>query len=262
VTSPSLHVQLDAELPEEVAVGDGTAIFVCGWCFSPDAEITSLEFVLNGEGQPVDSHAMPRLDPLRAVHDLHAYRSGFWGLVRVDGPAADGSYTLSLRATLEGGAVAEAELGRIATAKAARPTAAAWPAGAAGPRVAIAMATYDPPGDLLERQLESIRSQTHQNWICLISDDCSRPERFAALEAAIAGDERFVLSRSPRRLGFYRNFERALELVPPDAEYVAMADQDDEWRPGKLAALLEQIGDAQLIYSDARVVSRDRELIS
>jgi glycosyltransferase involved in cell wall biosynthesis len=262
VTSPSLHVQLDAELPAEIGVGDGTAVFVCGWCFCPGAEIASLEFVLDGEGQPVDSHAMPRLDPFRAVHDLHAYRSGFWGLVRIERPAADGAYTLSLRARLKGGGAAEAELGRIVPARRAEAASVPWPAGARGPRVAIAMATYDPSGDLLERQLESIRAQTHEHWICVISDDCSRPERFAALDAAIAGDERFVLSRSTRRLGFYRNFERALELVPPDAEYVAMADQDDEWRPGKLAALLEHIGDAQLIYSDARVVSRDRELIS
>jgi glycosyltransferase involved in cell wall biosynthesis len=124
------------------------------------------------------------------------------------------------------------------------------------------MATYDPPAGLLERQLSSIRDQTHENWVCVISDDCSRPERYAALEAAVAGDARFVLNRSPRRLGFYRNFERALQLVPRDAEYVAMADQDDEWRPDKLAALLRGLGAAQLVYSDARVVSEDRELIS
>ena len=124
------------------------------------------------------------------------------------------------------------------------------------------MATYNPPADLLERQLDSIRAQTHTNWICVISDDCSSPERYAAIEAAIAGEPRFVLSRSPRRLGFYRNFERALALVPEHAEYVAMADQDDDWRPDKLAVLLARIGGAQLVYSDARVVGRDGEVIS
>ena len=58
----------------------------------------------------------------------------------------------------------------------------------------------------------------------------------------MAGDERFVLSRSPRRLGFYRNFERALALVPRDADYVALADQDDAWHPDKLERLLAGIG--------------------
>jgi glycosyltransferase involved in cell wall biosynthesis len=263
VTSPGLHVQLDAQLPEEVEVGAGTAVFVCGWCFSPDAEIASLEFALDGVAQPVDSFGMPRLDPFEVMHeDPHSYRSGFWGLVRIDRPPAGGAYELALQARLEGGGSAEAELGRIAVARGAEPVAVEWPAADTGPRVAIAMATYDPPADLLERQLDSIRAQTHENWVCLISDDCSRPERYAALEAAVAGDGRFVLRRSPRRLGFYRNFERALQLVPRDAEYVAMADQDDEWRPGKLAALLDGLGGSQLVYSDARVVGRDRELIS
>lgn len=278
-----MQVQLDAELPVEIAVGSGTAIFVCGWCFSPESQIASLAFVLDGQPQPVDSAAMPRLDPFRVLHpeldpfataelerdpgslldpELRSYRSGFWGLVRIDRPASAGAYELSLRAELEDGGSVEVELGRIATAASTDALPAAWPADAAEPAVAIAMATYDPPADLLARQLDSIRAQTHTNWICVISDDCSRPERYAAIESAIAGDSRFVLSRSPRRLGFYRNFERALALVPAGAQYVAMADQDDDWRPDKLVRLLAEIGDAQLIYSDARVVTRDGELIS
>ena len=71
-----------------------------------------------------------------------------------------------------------------------------------------------------------------------------------------------MLSRSPRRLGFYRNFERALALAPLDARFVALADQDDVWRPEKVESLIAAIGDATLAYSDARVVSEDRELIS
>ena len=31
-------------------------MFVCGWCFSPEAEIRSLSFLLDGEPQPVASH--------------------------------------------------------------------------------------------------------------------------------------------------------------------------------------------------------------
>ena len=255
-------MQLDSELPQQVKVGLGTAMFVCGWCVHPQAAVASLEFVLDGEPQPVDSQGMPRLDPLEALGEPRAYRSGFWGLVRIEHPPADGAYELALRARLDDGRVAEAELGRIGIGRPVEPAAVAWPDQRGGPRVAIAMATFDPPDDLLARQLESIRSQSHENWMCVISDDCSRPERFAAIERAVAGDPRFVLSRSERRLGFYCNFERALELVPGDAEYVAIADQDDDWRPGKLAALLEAIGDSQLVYSDARVVARDGEVIS
>jgi glycosyltransferase involved in cell wall biosynthesis len=124
------------------------------------------------------------------------------------------------------------------------------------------MATYNPPKDLFARQLESIRAQTHHDWRCHISDDGSRPESLATIEAAIGGDSRFVLSRSPRRLGFYGNFERALAMVPSQAKFVALADQDDVWHEAKLATLLDRLADAQLVYSDARVVARDGAVLA
>ena len=94
----------------------------------------------------------------------------------------------------------------------------------------------------------------------MISDDCSAPDRFAALEAVVADDDRFVVSRSPRRLGFYRNFERALALAPAGSRFVALCDQDDAWHPDKLATLRAELGDARLVYSDARVVGEDGRL--
>jgi hypothetical protein len=68
--------------------------------------------------------------------------------------------------------------------------------------------------------------------------------------------------RSAERLGFYRNFERALGLLPEGPGLVALADQDDRWHPDKLATLVASLGDAQLVYSDARVVSRDGAVIA
>ncbi len=55
-------------------------------------------------------------------------------------------------------------------------------------------------------------------------------------------------------MGLYRNFEHALSMVPPEAEYVALCDQDDRWYPDKISVLLEAIGDAELAYSDMRVL--------
>jgi glycosyltransferase involved in cell wall biosynthesis len=269
VPPPTFHVQLDYELPDKLTVGAGTALFVCGWCFSREARIRSLALDLGGERQPVMAHGMPRLDPYNALEgssddpDGHSYRSGFWGLLRIDGPApASGTVRLALCAELEGAGEAIAELGSIEIEGPEQPQDVHWPASGDDPPVAICMATYNPPLDLLAHQLDSIRAQTHGNWVCLISDDCSTPDRYDAILAATADDPRFVVSRAPRRLGFYRNFERALAMAPADATYVAMADQDDRWHPDKLATLVAAIGDAQLVYSDARVVSRDGDVIS
>jgi glycosyltransferase involved in cell wall biosynthesis len=122
------------------------------------------------------------------------------------------------------------------------------------PPVAICMATFDPDPLLLERQLASIRAQTHDAWLCLISDDRSSEERFQRLRALTADDPRFTLSRSEERLGFYLNFERALKMVPPETSFIALADQDDRWYPEKLAELLAGLGEARLAYSDMRIV--------
>ena len=278
----ALDVQLECELPSELTVGAGTALFACGWCFCAQSRIRALTFVVNDERQPVTAHGMPRLDPFRALHpDLDAlgtqamsadpgsddpsllsYRSGFWGIVRVAALRPGSELRLGLSAELEDGNQAVKELARIPVVPAPKPMPAGWIDAAAGDRVAVCVATYNPPSDLLQRQIESIRAQTHQNWICLISDDNSSPAAYARIEQAIACDPRFTLSRSPRRLGFYRNFERALALVPAGAQYVAMADQDDAWHTDKLKVLLGSIGGAQLVYSDARVVARNGSLIS
>ena len=266
-----------------MAVGAGTALFVNGTCFCPAGPVGALELVVNGRAQPVMAHGMPRLDLFRAQHPtldpfatdgvtsdphspddprLHSYSSGFWGIARVPAGQAEDGCELSLRARLEGGGIVERELARIPAAPARAVAAVAQPEPSAGPLVAICMATFDPAAEMLRRQIDSIRAQTHGNWVCVISDDCSRPDRFAAVRELVAGDPRFVVSRSPRRLGFYRNFERALGMSPADATFVAMADQDDLWHHDKLETLLGALGKAQLVYSDARIVAPDGEVVS
>ena len=277
-----LDVRLDHPLPRSLGVGAGTAVFVCGSCFCPTAGIRSLELVAGGRARAVAAHGMPRLDLFRALHpgldpfatgglrtdpgseedaELRSYRSGFWGLAEF-GPGDAGPLHLGLRAVLDDGAVIEASLGEVEPDEVADPAVVDAPGPASEPLVAICMATYEPPPDLLRRQLDSIRAQTHANWVCVISDDCSRPERLAALEAEVADDPRFVLSRSPRRRGFYGNFERALGLAPAGARFVALADQDDVWHPDKIATLVASIGDARLVYSDARVISPRGDLVA
>ena len=276
-----LLVRLDAPLPRELAVGHGTALFVCGTCFHREAKIRSLSFELDGISQPVRAYGMPRLDLFRSLHPsldpyatagvtvdpasaedphLHSYLSGFWGIVEV-GPSNGAVRELALSAQLDDGQTAARTLARL------RPPAQRVPIDVrsddgAGPLVVLCMATYQAPIDLFRRQIDSIRAQTHLNWTCVISDDCSTSDRVEAMNDVLAADPRFVLTRSPRRLGFYMNFERALSLVPPQADFVALSDQDDYWHEDKLETLLHQVGDAQLVYSDARVVDRDGEVMS
>jgi glycosyltransferase involved in cell wall biosynthesis len=129
--------------------------------------------------------------------------------------------------------------------------------------IVVCMATYQPTLDLVARQFRSIREQTCQDFVCIVSDDASSPEAFAVIEQTCGRDKRFKVWRSERRLGYYRNFERALSLVPPEAEYVAFSDQDDVWHPDKLETLVAAIrSGAQLAYSDMNIVTEDGEPIA
>jgi glycosyltransferase involved in cell wall biosynthesis len=229
-----------------LVAGRPTAVFLYGHCFHPRIEIASLRILVDGTARSPAAQRMPRLD-------LPAYRSGFWAIVPIEPPPDAGGIDVDVEAELQGGGAVRARLCTIeVVAPTTRPAAGDLPLGE--DTIAICMATFDPPRRLLQVQFDSIRAQTDPDWICLISDDCSSPERFAAIAETVGEDPRFVLSRSERRLGFYRNFERALEMVPDRVRLVALSDQDDRWLPDKLATLRAALGDAQLVHSDMRLV--------
>ncbi len=166
---------------------------------------------------------------------------------------------LTLRAELDAGTKAEAAIGELALEPGSAPSAGGE---TLGETVAICMATRNPPPDLFQRQIESIRDQTHTDWVCLISDDASDRGRLAEIERVIADDPRFRLAAGGERLGFYGNFERALGMVPVEASHVALSDQDDRWQPEKLEALLAALSPhSTLAYSDMRVVDRTGEVL-
>jgi len=193
-------------------------------------------------------------------------RDQWWG--RVEIPEIDEVTTapIELRAHLSGGASASLSVGEVELLPDLPYSPIQAPEGPDSchePLVAICMATWNPRLDLLRRQVETIRTQTHANWICLVVDDGSDRIDAAAMGRLLDQDERFVLRRFPDRLGFYRNFERALALAPREAEFVALCDQDDAWEPDKLATLVGAFGtDTTLAYSDMRLVSEAGEVLS
>lgn len=125
------------------------------------------------------------------------------------------------------------------------------------------MTTYNPRPDLFARQIESLRGQSDRDWSCVICDDHSRPDHFAAIRTAIGDDPRFSIHRQSQNRGFYRNFEQGLRLVPADCEFVALADQDDVWHTDKLSELRSAFrSGTQLTYSDARIVGADGTVLA
>jgi glycosyltransferase involved in cell wall biosynthesis len=265
LTSPSrLRSQPIGTLPERLAVGRGSALFLDGRCSHPDAVVVDLHVVVDGREHPVLGMGQPPPGRLAG--------SDYWWAIVPVGPVARAQVArLRLRATLAGGDEQVAELGSVELRPEVEP--GDLPPAVPGvdpvtapveePLVAVCMASYEPPLALFERQIESIREQSHRNFVCVISDDCSSPEKLEAMRQVIGDDDRFHLFPSAERLGVYLNFERALALAPRAATHVALCDQDDRWYPHKLESLLRALrGDDKLAYSDMRIVAEGGAVIS
>ncbi len=250
-----LEVALESPLPASLPVGIGTALFCAGTCSDRERPVLALEILVDGVAHRPRAVRMPRPD-LAGGADGHRYRSGFWLTVPVAPHERPGAVVVEADVRLAGGERTIVPLGRIAVVEPPAPVISARPERAGPGLIAVCLASFDPDPELFAVQIESLRAQSDSRWICLISDDCSGPEASARIAETVGDDPRFVVARSPTRLGFYRNFERALSMVPPEAELVALCDQDDRWYPDKLQVLRAALGDAALVYSDQRLVDR------
>jgi glycosyltransferase involved in cell wall biosynthesis len=278
-----LQLKLESPLPASLPVDRASAVFCSGTCFHRTESIDELEIVVDGILHRPTAWGMPRLDLFRSLHpalaqsrgaardpasaedpEVRCYRSGFWTTVPVHARDRPGAIELRAAVRLVGGRELLVPLGRIPVVeREPPPTYEGLSERASAGLIAICMATYNPDVELLRAQVDSLRAQTDERWVCLISDDHSAPERFDQIREVVGGDPRFVdVSRSSRRRGFYRNFERALEMVPPEAELVALCDQDDRWYPEKLEVLRAALGDARLVYSDQRLVDAEGQVLA
>lgn len=119
---------------------------------------------------------------------------------------------------------------------------------------AIALAAYEPDPQLFARQLRSLQDQTLGDFVCIVSADGGAGRVRELVDDATAGDARFRVVGFDERVGFYRNFERALAEVSHEATWVALSDQDDVWHPNKLDRLVPLLADHTIVSGQARVV--------
>ena len=256
VTGSSLllsTLHMDQDPPERVESGHAVAWAFSGWAHRPDARLGGVTLTLG------DTVFTARAPIVRIDVDL-SMACGFAGVALLPSDAPAGRVAMVLTLDWDDGRREVRSLGSLDILEAGFP---APPAKREGRLVAVCMATYNPAPALFRAQIASLRAQTHENWICLIQDDGSSPERWNEIVAATTDDPRFQLARNPVNLGFYRNFERSLTRVPSEAAFVAFADQDDVWHPDKLAALIEPLeAGAVLAFSGMRVVDPDGAVLS
>lgn len=125
------------------------------------------------------------------------------------------------------------------------------------PLISIAMATYN-GGKYIEEQLDSIYNQTYPNLEVVVCDDGSTDNTPEILNRYVQ-EKGLRFYPNPERLGYIKNFERAMGLC--EGEFIALSDQDDVWLPEKLQTLYDNIGENLLIHGDLSIVSPTNEMV-
>jgi len=124
-------------------------------------------------------------------------------------------------------------------------------------KISVAMTTYNGVA-FLEKQLDSILSQTVKVSEIIVCDDCSTDGTLQLLEKYAERGELTYVSNN-QNLGFVKNFEKALSLCSGD--YILLADQDDIWYAKKVEVLIYSIADNLLIHSDCDLIDVLDEVI-
>ena len=127
-----------------------------------------------------------------------------------------------------------------------------------GNSISVAMCTYN-GSRYVSAQLESIAAQTRLPDELVICDDGSVDNTVPLVETFAASAPFPVrLDINKVNLGSTKNFEKAIQGCKGDL--IALADQDDVWRPRKLEMLeaeFQRSHSVGLVFSDADVVDDD-----
>lgn len=115
------------------------------------------------------------------------------------------------------------------------------------PRVAIIIPHYNHYSEFLADALFSVQEQTHENFSCIVVDDCSVDEHYQIAKSAVQslGDERFRLIRAPENRGQIPSVFLGLKEVT--ADFTCILDPDDRYTPDFLTKMLSVHINARLM---------------
>ncbi len=267
IEASDLVVVLESPQPGLLRVGHGLALAVRGVCAHRSQKIQRISVCIGDHVTSVKTgRVRDEIAPVLAEGAFkHPSTSGFYGSAVIPSTSVGSSVELKLEVELSDGSTHARSLGHVDIEDGGRTPKHTGLPGGEEPYIVVAMAAFEPDPDGFRRQLESIRNQTLESWHLLIRDDASSDASLDMMRDAIGEDRRITLVEGQRNLGFYANFEQTLRLVPEWAQFIALADQDDDWGPDKLERLVAAFGqdeDVTLVYSDMRIVDANGNVIS
>lgn len=122
--------------------------------------------------------------------------------------------------------------------------------------ISVCIATYN-GGKYIRQQIESILPQLDATDEIIISDDGSTDDTLLQIEALSSSLVRVY--KHTNRLGYTRNFERALTYAKGDV--IFLCDQDDIWLPNKVEMCMKELTDSDLVVTNALIQLEDGKIL-
>ena len=108
-------------------------------------------------------------------------------------------------------------------------------------KVAIVLGFYE-GYEFINKQLQSIFDQTHQNFIIFVSDDNSKNNfSIEKLNINESNKKKIRVGFRNKNIGYAKNFLNALVSINGYFDYYAFSDQDDIWYPEKLEKAIKSL---------------------
>lgn len=271
---------LDFDIGPTFEVRSGNVLYISGWCFHKIYQIKKFKIILGQISYAISHKNVVRPDIFKMFSNRglvykNSLQCGFWCIIPIKELSEQVDTQIILEITLRNDETKNIILGKVtlspsnlATKELSGGRCAAYGKVSEIKKyhskwhVMICMATYNPNKELFEKQIYSIRNQTYKNWSCIINDDCSEIESYEWICEFIGDDNRFLILRNTQNIGFYKNFEKLLNFVPKNVDFVALSDQDDYWFCEKLERLINEFDtDTTLVYSDMRIVDESGKVM-
>jgi len=121
-----------------------------------------------------------------------------------------------------------------------------------GPKISVCLAAYN-GAEYIGDQIASILQQLAPDDELIVIDDASTDNTVAVVNQF--NDPRLKLIKHQTNAGYVKTFQEALQAA--QGEYLFIADQDDIWLPGRVAAMCRALDTSDVVATNLAVLDPD-----
>jgi len=125
------------------------------------------------------------------------------------------------------------------------------------PKVSVVMSVYN-NGRYLAEAVDSVLSQSFDDFEFIIIDDCSTDGASETLEKYASQDSRIVLVKNETNIGLTKSLNKTLKIAK--GEYIARMDGDDICLPDRFKKQVEYLDrnpDIALVFADIFLIDKN-----